>query len=460
MRPGHAEHAAGAAVFAERLAADTHEARIRNFQQALDTARGHQQEEAARLQGMISTLRREIAGLKKELADQEATMAMQSNDLASRDGLLADKSREGRQLQEQIDIWKLDATKLQKQVQFAMEQARQSKSDAAAAIREKEVSLNPLKEKVEELQRSIAVQKRQVDLMQQDTEAANRRVSALQLELAAASERLEQERSARQDEARLGEQRQEDAQAEMQAQAARYERRERLLRARCRLLQTWCFHTWWALDSEADPLTVLEACGDDESLGPSMSTSRGSAATNVRPARVPRKRLPLPPDWRSVLRFQASLFHWLADETARGKVRAALPPPAPVAPVLDEPARAEIAQHTREELEAAVRRALGEATERERLRAQLSKAKVDVEQAAWQQERELLEAAATGVSTVTAGGHQVLPRARQQQLQAKLSALRTRTAGEAADLDEQMLHVQPLQPVQALLSRFGLGTEA
>merc|ERR1740123_2136103 len=146
----------------------------------------------------------------------------------------------------------------------------------------------------------------------------------------------------------------------------------------------WCFHAWWALDSDADPI-VLEAGGDDDSLGPSLSASARTSTTNAKLAHMPQNRLPLPPDWRSVLRFQASLFHWLADETARCKVQAATSP----VPEVDDAARAELIQQVRQvaaqDLEVAMRHALVEAAEREQLRAQLLKAKGEVEHAAWQQ---------------------------------------------------------------------------
>merc|ERR1719407_306693 len=98
-----------------------------------------------------------------------------------------------------------------------------------------------------------------------------------------------------------------DLQAQMHQQAVKR------LSDRCRLLQAWCFRTWWS----------LEAAGSNSFPGLMAEDSVPNDGRHVRvagkqEASVPLK-APMPSDWRSVLRFQASLFHWLAAETIRLK---------------------------------------------------------------------------------------------------------------------------------------------
>ena len=95
-------------------------------------------------------------------------------------------------------------------------------------------------------------------------------------------------------------------QQEAAGQRSAARQREQLLRGRCKLLQASCFRLWWCLKPDSGGLDVVEIANEGN-------------VQEVEP--VPQKRMPLPADWRSILQFQAQLFHGFAEACQRSKLR-------------------------------------------------------------------------------------------------------------------------------------------
>ncbi|CAJ1383932.1 unnamed protein product [Effrenium voratum] len=160
-----------------------------------------------------------------------------------------------------------------------------------------------LSEQVKELSRQLAVSKREIELMREDLlerstdlAAANRRNA----ELTALVEKYV-ENEGRFEEVLQSERQRISEEASAQVTAA--EMREQALRGRCKLLQACCFRLWWCLDADLPGLDLASA-----------AESHGQARQDV--DSIPTRRMPLPADWRSILQFQAKLFHSFADASS------------------------------------------------------------------------------------------------------------------------------------------------
>jgi len=427
--------------FAERVTSGAQEVRIRNLEAALDAMRRQHAEEVTQLQDQLMAIRTEAINMRRQLADHEATSMAHASEIAARDKVIADRDSEVASLSKQLEVRRLDAERHLKQLNELADQVRKSNQEVLDVHEEKERTLGPLNAKIRQLGRDIDVKDKQMGMLHQDLEVANQRIVQLDSELAAArdhGERLQ---------LRLDESIRE-LRAELRAQAEGYERRDRLLRARCRLLQTWCFRAWWSLESGMDPLQILEAApeglpvpeeaeptsppGSDGLLSPPVSPPTSpTAAHSLAGDLLPRRRMPMPPDWRSVIRFQATLFHWLAAESMRAKkleIRDQVP-----------------------KLLAGTQRALDESVAQLRQRDSMVHGRQDTERTAWLRELERLEGRLTRLGLQGKAGEKILE---------DLVALRTRTA-EAAEghADGVAKGPRPMQPLEAYLAAVKAGRE-
>eukprot|EP00434_Breviolum_minutum_P031048 symbB.v1.2.027461.t2/scaffold2821.1/size70050/7 len=132
---------------------------------------------------------------------------------------------------------------------------------------------------------------RRIDELQFDSDS---RVQELQAQKAECERRIEELQS---DCKRI--------QQEAAGQRSAARQREQLLRGRCKLLQASCFRLWWCLKPDSGGLDVVEIANEGN-------------VQEVEP--VPQKRMPLPADWRSILQFQAQLFHSFAEACQRSKL--------------------------------------------------------------------------------------------------------------------------------------------
>lgn len=285
-------------LYEDRLQVEGQQARIRNLESALEALRSQHRGDLGRLQATADELRDENRTLRAKLAEQGTELAARIRDV--------------RELQEQHHEHRSEASTLKQQLAYHSEQSQIQHSLAV----DKELAVGPLSKQVQELTRHLAVSRRESEIMLQDLEAATRRASAMEASVAA--ERLQAERAIWQV--------QESLQSEIQdvranateqvalasKQLADAENRARLLQGRCQLLQAACFRSWWCLDGGAAGMEQAERKTDPE---------QGRAWPQAGSDPVPLRRMPLPADWRSVLRFQAQLFHWLSAETAQGRCR-------------------------------------------------------------------------------------------------------------------------------------------
>ncbi|CAE8632817.1 unnamed protein product, partial [Polarella glacialis] len=173
--------------------------------------------------------------------------------------------------------------------------------------REKGQLVTPLTNQVDEMSRALTVSQRQVELMAQDLDAVSRRAHTVQS--AADSERREADQAYSRLSTELHSQLaqlREQATVELTAAA----RRERLLYGRCQLLKAFSFRAWWSLDGGSAGLEQVE---------PAKVKPEGVIDS------MPLRRVPIPADWRSVLRFQAQMFHWLSAEAMHYRTTAPLP---------------------------------------------------------------------------------------------------------------------------------------
>merc|ERR1712183_257823 len=96
---------------------------------------------------------------------------------------------------------------------------------------------------------------------------------------------------------------------QLEAQAAQHQEAEQKLRNRIRLLQAWCFRTWWSLEAAGStgfPGLLTEDAVAPDGAGRQVRVKEGGSSRPANESVVPTK-APMPDNWRSVLRFQASL---------------------------------------------------------------------------------------------------------------------------------------------------------
>lgn len=160
----------------------------------------------------------------------------------------------------------------------------------------------PTQEQNAHLGRSLATKQRQVKMLQEEVQAAGARTAQLQATAAQHQDRAVQVQSAQLAELSWREARIKHLEDQLEAQATLHHQTEQRLMHKCRLLQAWCFRTWWSLEEGSCPGILSEGA-----LPPLSYEATASV------------KAPMPANWRSVLGFQGSLFHWLAAETIRLK---------------------------------------------------------------------------------------------------------------------------------------------
>jgi len=305
---------------ADRLATEASDARIRVLEAALEALRSRHAEEVhdlevagVDLRSEIETMRLELSRCKAAIAERDQANISLGRDLKTSHIAVAEHEREIARLRDQVETRSREAERLQAQLTLALEQLKRSDSDANAARWEKERSLAPLSVQAGELSRNLAVKQKQVEVLQHEVEASHRHAASLQAEAAARREQAAQVMASQNNEILQRDETIKRLHSDLQAQAEQHRRVEQQLTRRCRLLQAWCFRIWWSMEAGDDVPGVL-AGGDAPGSGKS-----GSSSEVALPLRPPGP--PPPADWRRVLRFQASLFHWLGAATIKGKAQ-------------------------------------------------------------------------------------------------------------------------------------------
>eukprot|EP00927_Polykrikos_kofoidii_P071239 TRINITY_DN67537_c0_g1_i1.p1 TRINITY_DN67537_c0_g1~~TRINITY_DN67537_c0_g1_i1.p1 ORF type:complete len:517 (-),score=100.87 TRINITY_DN67537_c0_g1_i1:226-1776(-) len=345
----------------ERLVNEGYEARLRGLEAAIESTRQRHAEELARVEASVKELRSENSRLRAQLSERDVEAEALRSEAASKTAVTVSANRENSRLRALLDDRGDEVERLGRQLELLLEQLQQCQADSSASRQEKERSLGPLGARVEELSHLLAVKEREVVLTQQELSTAMRRAQESRAEALDQRDRAEQakqihrvELAQHEDQVRRMQAELLSSEAELHSQGVAAKERERRLSERCRLLKVWCFRLWWSLDAALDPAFATETREEDFDVSPFASTSpktdfapscgssrtwtvsrssspspwlsrRGGGGTTEPIGAVAeahargRSRLLVsqPPDWRQVLRFQATLFHWLAAETAR-----------------------------------------------------------------------------------------------------------------------------------------------
>lgn len=316
------------ANWADHVVVETHEVRIRSLEATLAALRAQYEQDTARHESRVSELRSQIADLRAEATQREAqhdtAVAALGREVAVRQQALAAQTDKTSRLQQRLEARDVESRRCQEQLRLASMQMSQSQSEVQAAYQEKARCSVPLVERADKLTHELAVKERQLEIMRRELEGAGSALAAAQHETALRHERAAQVQAALAHDVRCNEEVVTQLQEAMQQQANAAAARERVMQQRCDLLQAWCFRTWWRLDSTNEQLAVVQppvqSAAKLEYLTPPTLQARrahNTAPTNEFEGKL--RDTPLPASWVETLRFQATLFHWLAAETVRGK---------------------------------------------------------------------------------------------------------------------------------------------
>lgn len=326
--PSSAGAVSGYDSLAERLNAEAQALRLSSLENSFEATRVRHGEEVSDLEAQITALRTETADLRaslqkrdKQLASAETRNVELKSAAAAREDVIVERTREVAQLKALLESQGSESQRLQEHLSMLVGQLRQSDQQASDAKLDKERSLLPTQVQNAEMGRNLATKQRQLAILQQEVETSGCAFHEARAHASRQQERAIQVQSAQGAELAFRENRIKHLEAQIESQAAQHRQKEQQLNDRCRLLKAWCFRTWWSLEaagSSGFPGLASEESMPFESMGRHVRVS-SSANRPGSESLVPVK-APIPGDWRSVLRFQASLFHWLAVETVRGKV--------------------------------------------------------------------------------------------------------------------------------------------
>lgn len=313
-------HLQGVDTLAARLKRHAQDVRVHHLEKHHEKIREHHAGQIEDFAAQLSACKNEILELNSELAwrDKELVTAEKSiaelrATLAGREALLVERTKEVSHLRALLDQQTGDSHAQRAQLTLLTSQLRKTDEDLNVARYEKERCVGPVQQQKQQLERDLETKSRQARILQQEVAMRGMEVEQLQANAASQQDKANKAQAAAGAELAFREARIRHLEAMLEAQDAEHKDSERRLSDRCRLLQAWCFRTWWS----------LEAAGSNSFPGLMAEDSVPNDGRHVRvagkqEASVPLK-APMPSDWRSVLRFQASLFHWLAAETIRLK---------------------------------------------------------------------------------------------------------------------------------------------
>jgi len=321
---------AGCASLAARLTTEAQSIRARCLESTLEAARQRNVEEVGELEDKVVALRAESAELWAALSQRDAQLAASEANgaqmralVAAREGKITEREREVAQLQAHLEEKGCEVQRLQTQLCLVVGQLHKSDHEASAAKMDKERALVPTQTRNVELGRNLATREREVQILQKEVETAGMRGTRVEVAARQQQDKAMKVQATQGAELAFKNSTIKQLEAQLAAQAAVHQQTQQRLSDRCRLLQAWCFRTWWSLEGAGSsnlPGLASEESVLGESLGRQVRLKDGSGSSPPKAAEaVTTLKAPPPNDWRGVLRFQASLFHWLTAETIRGK---------------------------------------------------------------------------------------------------------------------------------------------